>query len=338
MGVLEGPDDEVFSRIYSVKADGDGAIYVFDYGFQEVRVFAPDGTFLRRIGQRGEGPGEFVGAGGIALAPDSTLWVVDYRTQQYSQFSLDGSFLATRRRAVFGAVYPWPGVFENDGALLDRGVVYSDVRSDRKLMTVSIVRVPFAEWPAHDTLIRIRHEHPVVPRNTRPRLPHGPRLKLFFDARARIAWMATSTEYLVYRVTMSGDTTLAFSLDSRPANLSVAERESIASANPIARLPEIPTVRQIVGRLFGDGEYVFVVPQLHSHALDRILDVFTRHGHFVGRLESPIPLYSPTSLSGPSLRNGLLYVPWVDDAGVERVSRLRIVGWKTEELLNGEQR
>lgn len=63
------PDE--FGRIRAVAADRDGNIYVADVQTSEIRVFAPDGTFLRALGREGEGPGEMESAYGVGLVGDT---------------------------------------------------------------------------------------------------------------------------------------------------------------------------------------------------------------------------------------------------------------------------
>lgn len=51
----EGPD--LFGAIYSFDVDAWGRIFVLDDQAQEVRIFDSDGTFVRTVGKKGEGPG-----------------------------------------------------------------------------------------------------------------------------------------------------------------------------------------------------------------------------------------------------------------------------------------
>ena len=54
-------DDPDVGSTFPVQAevDRDGNVYVLEASVPEIRVFSADGALLRRIGQRGEGPGEF---------------------------------------------------------------------------------------------------------------------------------------------------------------------------------------------------------------------------------------------------------------------------------------
>jgi hypothetical protein len=69
-------DDPVqgFSRIGGVAVDGDDLIYVFDSQDAEIRVYEPEGSYLRTIGRRGAGPGEFRGGAAVFGVVGDTVW------------------------------------------------------------------------------------------------------------------------------------------------------------------------------------------------------------------------------------------------------------------------
>lgn len=69
-------EDELFGLISRIITDKAGNIYLLDTQLSEVKVFSPDGTFLRTIGREGEGPGEFRLPTGIFFAPDGNLGVL----------------------------------------------------------------------------------------------------------------------------------------------------------------------------------------------------------------------------------------------------------------------
>jgi hypothetical protein len=73
-GVEASPEE--FGRITGVIADGEGNVYVADASAPEVRVFDEQGKFVKRIGRRGSGPGEFVSLQSIGWLGD-TLVVMD---------------------------------------------------------------------------------------------------------------------------------------------------------------------------------------------------------------------------------------------------------------------
>ncbi len=93
VGSVEDPDLG-FSQVSGVDVDRDGNLFVAEGLEREIRVYAPDGTFLRRIGRKGEGPGEFQFLRLMGVIGD-TVWVVDNRLQRTTLFRRDGTILST---------------------------------------------------------------------------------------------------------------------------------------------------------------------------------------------------------------------------------------------------
>jgi hypothetical protein len=75
---LGGYDDEdnLFGVITSVIADEEGNFYMLDAQLSEIKVYSPDGEWLRTIGREGEGPGEFRRASAIFLVPGGNIGVL----------------------------------------------------------------------------------------------------------------------------------------------------------------------------------------------------------------------------------------------------------------------
>jgi len=60
---LDGPEEQLFFRPSALFLDDAGNVYVPDGSHHSVLVFDSDGTFLRRIGKEGSGPGEITAPG-----------------------------------------------------------------------------------------------------------------------------------------------------------------------------------------------------------------------------------------------------------------------------------
>lgn len=67
----EAEDAKRFERIAGVTRLGGGEVVVLDGASQELRVFASNGDFMRRIGRRGAGPGELENATALWRVRDS---------------------------------------------------------------------------------------------------------------------------------------------------------------------------------------------------------------------------------------------------------------------------
>ena len=98
-GAEDGPPEFAFGEVAGLDVMADGTIAVLDGQAGEVRTFAPDGSFLRRIGRKGEGPGEISGEGTLALvAVSATSFLVpDIMTQTLNVYSLGGEVVVSRR-------------------------------------------------------------------------------------------------------------------------------------------------------------------------------------------------------------------------------------------------
>lgn len=92
-----GGDDEAGESLLSQPkgfvVDDDENIYASDWSDQDIKVFDNNGNFIRTIGSKGSGPGEFQIIGSIALLPDRRLMVMDFDARRTSIFEHDGQFL-----------------------------------------------------------------------------------------------------------------------------------------------------------------------------------------------------------------------------------------------------
>lgn len=82
-----GPRDAVL--------DADGNVYVSDTGNKRIRVYDPDGNWLRDIGSGGSGLGQLDEPSGLTISADGRLFVADTWNRRVSVFMLDGTPLVT---------------------------------------------------------------------------------------------------------------------------------------------------------------------------------------------------------------------------------------------------
>ena len=84
-----GSSRQRFGRIQGVTSDGDGRVYVADAFQGSVWVFEPGGAQLGTVGSFGEGPGELVGVGGIAVDANNRLLVASMGNGRVASYGLD---------------------------------------------------------------------------------------------------------------------------------------------------------------------------------------------------------------------------------------------------------
>jgi 6-bladed beta-propeller len=120
---IGGAEDEQnpFTRISSLAVGRDGSMYVADEMQAAVSVYDAGGRLLRRIGRKGNGPGEFMWLGLVGLKGDS-IWTYDGQQRRLTLFESNGRVATTISHAEqrpdprFSRVEP--------GALLADGSVF----------------------------------------------------------------------------------------------------------------------------------------------------------------------------------------------------------------------
>ncbi|NOR15646.1 MAG: 6-bladed beta-propeller [Candidatus Aminicenantes bacterium] len=89
----EGESD-YFHRPSDIEIDlKQSLVYIADSGNQRIVVFDLDGNFVRTLGQKGQGPGEFNNPTGLCVDDNSRIVVADYQNNRIQIFSPEGKFL-----------------------------------------------------------------------------------------------------------------------------------------------------------------------------------------------------------------------------------------------------
>jgi len=84
----------VFTDVMDIAESPGGDVYVADAMERAVRVFDRAATFLRNLGRKGQGPGEFMMLERLGWIGD-TLWVYDPALRRISRFSASGAFIGS---------------------------------------------------------------------------------------------------------------------------------------------------------------------------------------------------------------------------------------------------
>jgi hypothetical protein len=120
IGTLDGAPEYTFSSIPDLALTGDGSIVVSDGVTQELRLYDADGSYVRTLGRRGEGPGEFSSAPMIAGLADDTAFVFDVRTVRVTSFGLEGELIETTSLRTDEMGRPQSVIRQDDGTYLLR--------------------------------------------------------------------------------------------------------------------------------------------------------------------------------------------------------------------------
>ncbi len=133
IGEEGGDPNYEFERIRHVMQTQSGQFVVADYGALNIRYFDAKGKFIRKLGRKGAGPGEFMSISMIALLPNDTLLVSDDLQRRLSVFSPTGEFVRTTMFESFeGKRSPDLLVTLTDGTIVTRALTISTLPPSTK--------------------------------------------------------------------------------------------------------------------------------------------------------------------------------------------------------------
>jgi len=135
LGAVDGTAEEQFGSVRDLAPLADGGVAVLDGQAAEIRVFGPDGTFLRTVGHKGEGPGELSSPGNLSRLAEDSLAVWDYRTGRITVFAPDGTLGREATVAFDGYGRPFAASFFPDGRMVGMSLYNAGSFSGDEKMT-----------------------------------------------------------------------------------------------------------------------------------------------------------------------------------------------------------
>jgi hypothetical protein len=95
IGEEGGAEDAILYRPRDILIDKMDNIYISDYQDGIIKVFDPDGNYIRSFGTKGEGPGEFQALSAMGFLPDGSLLTLDIMARRTSLFDNNGEFVSS---------------------------------------------------------------------------------------------------------------------------------------------------------------------------------------------------------------------------------------------------
>lgn len=324
LGNRAGTGPATFGNITALAVDRAGRIYVGDGQALEIRVFDPDGAFVRAFGGDGEGPGEFRHVSALLWGPEGRLWAVDQRNARFTVFDTAGRYLATRRRRVGGGMYPWPGGFDDRGRMMDVSL---------SSLETSLIRYDTAFRPA-DTipLPEVEQSHYELRTSGGARIragvPFTPGLAWTLDPEGDL-WFGVTDDYRIVERAPDGDTLRIVERPHEPVPVTEAARDSALERLDWFRRQggdfdpsRIPDRRPAFRDLHVDrrGRLWVEAVTAGEEEAGPALDIFDPRGRYLVRLRSPVPV----DLNRMVVRGDRLYMVSRDELDVPMVVRLAI--------------
>ena len=91
VGSVAGDDWDTFGSVRSVHFDARANLHIFDIQAEHILVVGPDGSLIRTVGGKGEGPGEFGGVTTAIVGRDGSYTVLGF--SQIDLLEPDGEFV-----------------------------------------------------------------------------------------------------------------------------------------------------------------------------------------------------------------------------------------------------
>jgi hypothetical protein len=308
--------ENVFSYLMDIAVDQDGDIYALDLRDCCIKVFDRTGKFLRKIGRRGQGPGELGGPFSMTLLPaENEIFVHDVGGRRVSVFRLDGAFVrqipirgmvGEIKADVTGNFYVTETTF-GQGASQD---ILKKMSSDLSQVLAEIVKHPADE--SHN--------------------PFKPRDRSILDEKGGMIYGDAKSYELRY-FGPDGKLVRRVLREYEPLKVTKADidefldRKTPPGLNPTY---EYSTHHAAYRSFFVDDlGHVFV--QTWERTADNrqdIHDIFDAEGRYIGR----VALHRHADLINPKprfIRAGKLYTIEPDQEGLETVKRYS-VEWKVK--------
>ena len=302
-----------FSELRSVQADSEGHIYAIDGRECTIKVFDPEGRFLRTIGRKGQGPGELTFPSRIILTPQDEVVVLDAGNRRLSFFKRDGTLLRELSTAK------WSFLRFRVGA---RGEIYADHAAAAEQGGAVLNMTKFSPDLSASTIIA-----------TEPRAMEPNRINAFppgfvhgVTRDGGLVW-ALDSRYEITIVGPDGKARLKIFKDPEPNPIREEDRKAIIEEDykglPAGLALDIPShyppIRTLV---VADTDHIFVRTYVKDGQGGFIHDVFDPEGRFVAQF--PLGGEEFTMMA----RDGKLYTLVREDAeGIPLVKRYGIV-WK----------
>lgn len=326
-----GPD--LFGGVYSFDVDAWGRIFVLDNQAQEVRIFDSGGNFVRTIGGKGEGPGEFVQAGSVDLSRNGEIWVMGMSQARVSVFDTTGTYLRGERTNTGGRIMlPYPGGFDPMGrynVVLPPSVMNGMARFDQSYNPIDTISLP--ENPVEAEYFDLVNEDGFTLMSAA--VPFQGFMAWRWSPTGTV-WTLLTDRYELTEMTTSGEVLRRVTRDYEPIPVTDEDREQaieslewFTSQGGQIDHSKFPKSRPGTASFFIDDEgNLWVEQQVAASDADnagRLFDLFDAEGRYLGVLRLPFSL--AWSRPEPVVREGVLYGVTSDEVGVPYVVRARIV-------------
>jgi hypothetical protein len=332
-GAESGP--ALFVQARSIDVDAKGRILVYEKQTQDIRMFGPDGKFIRTIGRVGSGPGEMRNAEGIVIDRRGRIWVRDAANARFTIFNGEGEFEKNWTMKFCWSQGSWFPQVDREGRIVDydcvvpagggRSVGYAVVayRGDQSGVDTLSTRPEcgsreLSEGSTWITRSEKSTMYRQIPFAAFPFTALGP---------GGESWCApNSSRYEVMRLVAGAKDTIRISRSFAPVPVTKAERDSIVASmeekGPTGLdFSRIPRTKPAIDRITVDDQGRPWIRRTNAKG-EVTFDVYSTSGQLIasaelGRYRNPA--YLPLVIRGNNV-----YAVVLDEDDVQHVVRFAI--------------
>lgn len=302
-----------------------GRVYIVDESDMSIKVFDAEGRYLRAIGRKGSGPGEFGRISDLVLLPNGRLLVTDFETRRTSFFSPEGEFLSSFQwKKFFGRVH----LAADSSYTVEETVTTED---NRELWVKAI------DFDGEELVSFGKFKYPEFKMITQGQatfatsIPHSPRSVFIGDPLRQLLYHCLNDKYLIEVYDREGKLVRKIDRPYEPPPITSEDIEEFLGRfkdrpdSPFARLikeMELPKVKTVTDRMIVDSAGNLWVKtnedRKEGESKSTAFDVFDSDGRYDTRVWLEfIPFFFP---------DGKMYRLVEDEeTGAQQLKRYRIV-------------
>jgi hypothetical protein len=322
----EEEDAYLFYRVEDIGVDSQGNIYVLDIGNTRIQKYDDRGIYVRTIGRKGQGPGEFDTPYGMFLSVEDIIYVHD--GMRVKSFKIDGNFL----KEVVLESFTHNISVDLDGNIWGIGRLPSEEGRTRSIIMLNErgkLEKIIADFPPPKVAIRseggrgvsffIGHEY--VPELS------------FIPLDGKSSLYAYSLDYRLNMINERGESESVITVDVPRSSISQKEKAEIYEKysdfeerwpkDVVRDAIQFPPHRPFFNTILADDKGRIYVERVKS-ILDKRkriqFDIFSRDGYYLYKTDLP---FSPELI-----KDGFLYhILSIEETGGIVLQRFKIHNW-----------
>ncbi len=303
-GEAQGGKEYMFFHAWGIDVDEGGGIYVMDQGDACIKVYAENGTYLRSIGRKGQGPGELQNPNTFHLIGNHRLVFEDFY-RGLNIFTQEGQFISFLPTSDFIDVLVTP---ENR--------IVARVNAIKSGLRGKEIRVYDGELNLRTALLFIPEE----PRDPQVVKPFAGGFHWAQSQGDRVA-VSYKDDYEIDVLSLKGGSNLRIRRDFDRVKITKEEIDAMQKWIR-GRKADIPEYHPALQGIWADDEGRFYAKTYERTKDDKSFyyDIFDREGRYLARV--PIPL----TITPRVWKNHAMLGLEEDSEGFQKVKRYS-VGW-----------